>query len=401
MCERVNMNEENKEILSSASTNEEAFENLMEKAEEKRKIRKNKRKRKTVKAVIISAVCLLLALFIGVGTFALLEIGGKLNNGATVNISKGSTAYDIADELEGSGAVSNALLFKAYCKLKGYGSNFKFGMYNIEKGMSYDEIAALLSKQGNASIVRVTIPEGTGIYDYVKNVNGNNVTVPGMGSILEKAGVCTKQDFYDAVKNTKLEGYMLSESNVNEAYLPLEGYLFPDTYQFYAYESKECAALAVEKMIENMRNKFTPEMVTRANEINMSVNDVLTLASILQMEAGNAGDSMPKVAAVFYNRMNRGEKLGSSPTCYYGNAFANDDGRYDTYDIKGLPPGPLCAPGMVAINAVLYPEKNFSDYYYFVTDSSGKFYFHKTYTQQVNTINRLKRENKWIYEYLD
>jgi UPF0755 protein len=154
-------------------------------------------------------------------------------------------------------------------------------------------------------------------------------------------------------------------------------------------------------MIGNMRVEFTSQMVERAQEINMSVNEVLTLASILQMEAGNAGDAMPKVAAVFYNRMNRGEKLGSSPTCYYGNSFSNDDGRYDTYEILGLPPGPLCSSGINAINAVLYPENNFSKYYYFVTDSSGKFYFHKTYNEQVNTINRLKRENKWIYEYLD
>ncbi len=393
------MNEENKEIIENLpELNTDSFENMIEKAALKREERK---KKKTVKAVIISVLCVFLAVCIGVTAFAFLEIGGKLGGGATVNIQKGSSAYDIAEELEKSGVISNALLFRAFCKIKGYGADFQFGAYEIEKGSSYEEIAAILSKQGDSSIVRVTIPEGTGIYDYVKNVNGSNVTIPGMGSILEKAGVCTKEDFYDAVSKVNMEGYILSEADKVNTYVPLEGFLFPDTYQFYAYDSKECAKLAVEKMIENMRKKFTEDMVKRAKEINMSVNEVLTLASILQMEAGNAGDSMPKVAAVFYNRMNRGEKLGSSPTCYYGNAFPNDDGRYDTYKIRELPPGPLCSPGMTAINAVLYPEKNFSDYYYFVTDSSGKFYFHKTYNDQVNTINRLKRENKWIYEYLD
>lgn len=400
------MNDENKEIIENAPDNtaentEGEFDNLLEKAALKRAERKEKKKKKTVKAIIISAVCVILAICIGVGSFALLEIGGKLNEGAEVNIVKGSSAYDIANELEDSGVISSAFLFRAYCKLKGYGSDFKFGMYEIEKGSSYGDIAAALSKQGEAAIVRVTIPEGTGIYDYVKNVNGNDVTVPGIGSILQQAGVCTKEDFYEAVSKVELSGYMLSEANKEKAYVPLEGYLFPDTYQLYAYDSKECAALAVEKMIENMRTKFTTQMVERAQEINMTVNEVLTLASILQMEAGNAGEAMPKVAAVFYNRMNRGEKLGSSPTCYYGNAFPGDDGRYNTYDIQGLPPGPLCSPGITAINAVLYPEKDFSGYYYFVTDSSGKFYFHKTYNDQVNTINRLKRENKWIYEYLD
>lgn len=396
------MNEENKEIIETSSeTTEENFENLMEKAAAARAERQNKKKKKTVKVLLISSLCLVLALIIGFGSFGLLEIGGTFNKGVSVNIQKGSSTYDIANELESAGAIKSAILFRAYCKLKGYGSDFKFGMYEIQKGSGYSDIAKTLSKQGEASIVRVTIPEGTGIYDYVKNVNGNNVTIPGMGTILEKAGVCTKQDFFEAISKVEMSGYMLSDANKQEAYLPLEGYLFPDTYQFYAYDSKECASLAVDKMIENMRNKFTPEMVERAQEINMSVNDVLTLASILQLEAGNAGEAMPKVAAVFYNRLNRSEKLGSSPTCYYGNAFSNDDGRYDTYKILGLPPGPLCSPGIKAITAVLYPEENFSGYYYFVTDSSGKFYFHKTYNQQINTINRLKRENKWIYEYLD
>lgn len=396
------MNEENKEIIENSLENtEENFENLLEKATAARAERQKKKKKKTIKTVIIIAVCLVLAFVIGLGSFAFMDMGGTFNKGVSVNIKKGSSAHDIANELESSGAIKSAFLFKAYCKLKGYGSDFKFGMYKIQKGNSYDDIAKILSKQGEAAIVRVTVPEGTGIYDYVKNVNGSNVTVPGIGSILEKAGVCTKQDFFDAVAKVELSGYMLSEANKEKAYVPLEGYLFPDTYEFYAYDSKECAALAVEKMVENMRVKFTSQMVERAQEINMSVNEVLALASILQMEAGNAGDAMPKVAAVFYNRMNRGEKLGSSPTCYYGNAFSNDDGRYDTYDILGLPPGPLCSPGINAINAVLYPENNFSKYYYFVTDNSGKFYFHKTYNEQVNTINRLKRENKWIYEYLD
>ncbi|MBR2043584.1 MAG: endolytic transglycosylase MltG [Clostridia bacterium] len=397
------MNEENKDVLGSAETekNDELYENLADRAKERRAARKEKKRKKTIKTAIISVLCIFLAACIALGTFAFLEIGGKLNKTAAVNIDKGSSAYVIAEELESAGVINSALMFKAYCKARGLGSDFKFGRYEFNKGASYAEIAEALTQQGNASIVRVTIPEGTGIYDYVKNVNGNKVTVLGMGSILEKAGVCTKADFYEAVEKVQMNGYLLSEADSERAYVALEGYLFPDTYQFYAYDSKECAVLAVEKMIENMRKKFTSQMVERANEINMSVNEVLTLASILQMEAGNAGEYMPKVAAVFYNRMNRGEKLGSSPTCYYGNAFDSDDGRYDTYKIKGLPPGPLCSPGMVAINAVLYPEKDFSGYFYFITDSSGKFYFHKTYNAQVNTINRLKRENKWIYEYLD
>ena len=374
---------------------------MLSRAEEKRMLRKQNRRKKTIKAFVISALCIILSVVLVFGTLVITEINGNFRKSVTVNIQKGSSAYQIADVLYEQGAIKSALLFKAYCKIKGYGQNFKFGSYEIKENSSYEDIANTLSKQGQESIVRVTIPEGTGIYDYVKNVNGANVTIPGVASLLEKAGVCKKEDFYEAVKNKELKGYLLADINKDKAYVALEGYIFPDTYQFYAYDSKECAKLALDKMIENMRSKFTTEMVLRAQEINMSINEVLTLASILQMEAGNAGDAMPKVAQVFYNRINRGEKLGSSPTCYYGNAFSSDDGRYDTYKVLGLPPGPLCTVSVAAINAVLYPNKDFEGYYYFVTDSSGKFYFHKTYSQQVNTINRLKRENKWIYEYLD
>ncbi len=391
------MNEENKEIIETG----ENFDGMLSRAEEKRAQRQKNKKKKTIKITLISLVSVILVFALTVGLVVITEIGGMNRKTVTLNIEKGSSAYQIAQNLEDAGAIKSATLFRVYCKIKGYGQDFKFGSYTIAEKSSYQDIVEILSNQGEAAIVRVTIPEGTGIYDYVKNVNGNNVTIPGVATLLERAGVCKKEDFYDAVKTTELSGYLLADINKDRAYVALEGYIFPDTYQFYAFESKECARLAVDKMIENMRNKFTSQMVERAQEINMSVNEVLTLASIIQMEAGNAGDAMPKVAAVFYNRLNRGEKLGSSPTCYYGNAFSGDDGRYDTYDVLGLPPGPMCTVGSAAINAVLYPQEDFDGYFYFVTDSSGKFYFHKTYNQQVNTINRLKRENKWIYEYLD
>ena len=131
------------------------------------------------------------------------------------------------------------------------------------------------------------------------------------------------------------------------------------------------------------------------------MNQILTMASIIQMEAGNDTSALPKIAAVFYNRLNSKDfsTLGSSPTCYYGNSFKRDDKRYDTYTAKGLPPGPLCSPSIDAIIAALNPESN--EYYYFVTDAKGKFYFHKTMAEQNATINKLKQDKNWIYEYFD
>ena len=127
------------------------------------------------------------------------------------------------------------------------------------------------------------------------------------------------------------------------------------------------------------------------------------MASIIQMEAGKSTDEMANVAAVFYNRLKDGDtggKLGSSPTCYYGTFHKNDDDRYDTYKIKGFPPGPLCSPGIDAIKAALYPTEN-SPYLYFVTDKNGKFYYHKTFSEQQKTVNSLQQGNNWIYEYFE
>ena len=124
------------------------------------------------------------------------------------------------------------------------------------------------------------------------------------------------------------------------------------------------------------------------------------MASIIQMESGQNVEQMPNVAAVFYNRLDSDNftTLGSSPTCYYGGSFKKDDGRYDTYKVKDLPPGPLCSPGLAAINAALYPATDKEGYFYFVTDKNGNFYFHKTLAEQNATINRLQQGDNWVYE---
>ena len=155
-------------------------------------------------------------------------------------------------------------------------------------------------------------------------------------------------------------------------------------------------------MISESEKKIDAKMFARAKEMGYTMNEILTMASIIQMESGQNTSEMANVAAVFYNRLNSNEfpTLGSSPTCYYGGSFRSDDGRYDTYKIKGLPPGPLCSPSISAINAALYPA-NKDGYFYFVTDKNGKFYFHKTSAEQDKTINSLQKQGLWIYEYFD
>ncbi len=348
---------------------------------------------------IISIALALSIIFVGADYMG---IGFGRGAEVSIEIPQGSSTARIADILENSGAVKVPIAFRLYAKIKGCENQFKYGVYNFNTEAGYDSIANMLITEGaKAQSVKVTIPEGTGINDFVKNVNGEKVTVPGIATLLEKAGVCTKSDFLNALDEVELEGKLLSNSDPDRTYHALEGYLFPETYDFYNYDSKECALLAVKKMIAETEKRITDDMYKKASDMGYNMNQILTMASIIQMESGKDTASLPKVAGVFYNRLDDNDMgtLGSSPTCYYGESFKRDDGRYNTYNVKGLPPGPLCSPGIDAIKATLNPEP--SDYYYFVTDADGKFYFHKTLDEQNVTINKLKQDKKWIYEYFD
>ncbi len=390
----------------------------------KAKRRKKKSGASAVKSVawILSIIIVSVGLAVGIiyAGADFTGIGFGRGEDTIMDIPMGTPASVIAEKLEKSGAVKIPLLFRAYAKLMKYDNQFKYGLYNFNTEAGYKDICQMLINDGaKAETVEVTIPEGTGINDFTKNVNGEKVTVPGIATLLEKAGVCTRSEFLSALNEVSRDTKLLSCADEVKTYHTLEGYLFPETYSFYSYENgKECAKLAVEKMIKESEKRITDDMFDRAEELGYSMNEILTMASIVQMEAGievktdeaksRLETNMKGVAGVFYNRLDSaetGSTLGSSPTLFYGDSFKQDDGRYNTQAdnnfsaIKGLPPGPLCSPGIDAINAALYPKS--SDYYYFVTDSSGNFYFHKTSAEQSATIAKLKQGQQWIYEYFN
>ena len=369
---------------------------------------KPKRYKKKAKNGLKTTISIILIFVISIGLgFGIiyagadyLGVGFGRGEDVVIDVTPGSSATKIAEQLHECGAVKIPILFRVYAKLKGYENQFKYGLYEFDSESGYDSIANMLITEGaKAESITVTIPEGTGINDFVKNVNGEKVTVPGIATILEKNGICTRSDFLAALDEVDLASKLLSNADPDKTYHTLEGYLFPETYDFYSYDSKECAKLAVKRMIAETEKRITDDMYKKAEKLGYSMNEILTMASIIQMEAGLDTEALPKIAGVFYNRLKSDEfaTLGSSPTIFYGDSFKHDDDRYDTYKIKDLPPGPLCSPGIEAINAALNPEG--SDYYYFVTDSSGKFYFHKTLAEQNKTINKLKQDKNWIYEY--
>ena len=288
----------------------------------------------------------------------------------------------IAERLEECGAVKIPLLFRTYTKLKHYDGQFKYGVYTFNNEAGYEALSKMLIEEGaKAESVHVTIPEMSSVDDIAK--------------ILEENGVCTKSDFLNEVQSGEFDYDFVKAIPEEKVYYRLEGYLFPDSYDFYNFDSKECAHLAVDKMLKTLNEKLNDALRKKISDSGYTLHEIMTMASIVELEAGGSPDEMANVAAVFFNRLKSDEfsTLGSSPTRKY--PYGN--GRYNTYEAAGLPPGPLCSPSLNSIKASAEPTENF-DYYYFVTDASMKFYYNKTLAEHNSTIARLKAAKNWIYE---
>ena len=192
--------------------------------------------------------------------------------------------------------------------------------------------------------------------------------------------------------NGKFRSPLLDEASTNSSiYYKFEGYLLPDTYYFYKNDDPN---RVLQKFLDNLESKFPQKMRDDAKAKGYTTSQILTMASIIELESCGYYDEMSKIAAVFYNRLNQWpagqRKLQSDPTMNY----PYGDGAYNTYEVEGLPPGPLCNPTKAAIEAAVYPEENF-DYYFFVTDKNFKFYYNKTDAEHTRTIANLKRQKLW------
>jgi len=225
-------------------------------------------------------------------------------------------------------------------------------------------------------VVTITFPEG--------------YTIMQIAELLEQNNVCKKTEFLERC-NKPVEGIEIN--NPNDRVFLLEGYVFPDTYEFYRNST---ADEALQKFIDNFNVKFTDEMKKRAEELNYTVDEILTLASIIQKECDEEPAECANVSSVFHNRLNnsRDAYLGSDVTYFYLKNMADylggaDSEKFDallmnyyTYTNyrKGLPVGAICNPGIKAISAALYPAD--TDYLYFLTDKTCKnFYYAETFEE--------------------
>ncbi len=227
-----------------------------------------------------------------------------------------------------------------------------------------------------SNTVRVMFPEGT--------------SVSQMAQLLEENGVCSASDFMAQANNPlNLEGFSFSIPNPEERSFLLEGYLFPDTYEFYRNED---ASSVIKRFLKNTESRLTSEIRAECDKLGFTLDEILTLASIIQEEAGNPTE-MDKVSSVLHNRLQSKKypRLQCDVATFYLRDYVKpyvNEARYEeltelynTYKCDGLPAGPITNSGIDAVKAALFPRD--TDWYYFVTDSDGIYYYAKTWSEHL------------------
>lgn len=291
----------------------------------------------------------------------------------TVRIENGDTPTSIAEKLKDEKIVSSAFLFKTFYKLGVYNDTINPGEFTVSSNMPYKEIVERIKHTSN-EINTVTIPEGFTNAEIAERLFNNEI-------------ISDKKEFENALKEYS---FSFEGIKINGKDNSLNGYLFPDTYEFYHDSHPKDV---IKKMAENFISHCGEEYVQRAKDLNMDFEDVVILASIIQREA-KYEDDFYTVSSVFHNRLKIDMKLQSCATVQYilnerkavlSVSDTKIDSPYNTYKYSGLPPTAISSPGELALKAVLYPDD--TDYLYFFTDKNGNTHFSKTLSEHNSLMN--------------
>jgi|GEM_PF-193844 len=350
-----------------------------------------------VSTIVKAAVYIICVLLISVGlAVATIRAANdifafvKTEKEAEVTIPELATVSEIGDILAMNDLIEYPKLFDIYVgykyrKVKNLA--FKAGTYTLSSTMNYDEfVKTLMVKAAKRQIITLTFTEGMTVDEIIDKLVEN--------------GVGTKEGYIDAIQNYPYVYHFMDNIDFDtfskDRKYRLEGYLFPDTYQFYT-DSKEIAV--IDKFLKNFETKFEKENYDRLTELGMSLDDIVILASIIEREAKYHSE-FKIVSSVFHNRINSPyfTKLESDATIQYllpehKEVLTHEDTLidhpYNTYQIEGLPPGAICNPGLDAISAALYPES--TDYYYFVAATDKTTVFAKTLAEHQENINKIRQ----------
>ena len=322
--------------------------------------------KKHLKAVFVAAV---ISIAVITGIFGFSDIM-SVKNGGIVNITEGMTVSGVAEYMKENKIIRFPLALRVISRIKGYDTKIHTGQVEIKPGMSYSKILnELINAQPET--VKVVIPEGYEIGEIAQRLSP----------------LVSKEEFYEALE---MEYDYRFLKDLPDREMHLEGYLFPATY---AFPLDATAEEIVNTMLKAFDEAFLDEYYIRANELGMTVDQIVTLASIIERES-NSGEDRAKVAGVFYNRLKQNMRLQSCATVQYilkerkpvlSTADTKINSPYNTYVNSGLPIGPIASPGEECIKAALYPEDTTA--LYFVLGSDGKHIFSDTYDEHLSAKN--------------
>lgn len=327
------------------------------------------------KIIISTSLLLLFFLYMAIRLFSALPLGNKP---IEFEIKRGSTFRQAVDALADKGLARDRWVILLMGKITGIDHKIKAGYYTLWGSMSPYEIFTAIRK-GKVIEYELTVVPGDSLLEIAEKFSATGIT--------------------DAKSFIRL----CSDSSILDAYdvdaPSLEGYLFPDTYKFpKGLDAEEVISLMVNRLWE----KYDADMLWQTYEMGLTERELLTMASIIEKEAV-VDEERPIIAAVYYNRLKKKMPLQADPTATYGiksskeKIYKKDLLRktsYNTYVIKGLPPGPIASPGFKSIEAALNPEK--APYLYFVSNNDGTHKFSETLTShnQAVTVYRGKKKSR-------
>lgn len=333
----------------------------------------------------------------------------SLEKEANVTVTEATTIDDVTEALKEQGVIKYPWLFKLYCEVYGDGTDVKLipGDYSIPDNLNFSNILyRLTTVKVERTAVWVTVPEG--------------YTVDQIIDLLVSKGIGTKEKYVDAINNYPYKHefvQLLDEMGYSEDRVyRLEGYLFPDTYEFYTDTAEY---LVINRFLNNFNSRFwrfyDEEYKADVEAMGMTFDDIVTLASLVQMEAKHIIDYEP-ISYVFHNRLNHSNTypfLESDATIqYFLDARKEDltqedldtDNPYNTYLYPGLTPGAICCPGLDALEAAIYPARPVDangkeiNAYYFVSDVTGKTYYAQTNAGHNANKQKAEEVNKFYDE---
>lgn len=323
---------------------------------------------------ITALLLIILAAFLGIFAYLVYFIPSS-DKKVVTEIPKGSGLREIALRLQKEGVIRNDELFIFYVFIKDYEGRLKAGEYEFRPGYSLSQVVEKLVR-GDVIVRQFTVPEG--------------LTVGEIGTLLQEKGVMSRETFLRKAYDGEFAKELLGSS-----FASFEGYLFPDTYSYTKGITPEGL---IRTMVSRFQEVYKSLKSQARNKPNLNDHEIITLASIVEKETGDASER-PLISAVFHNRLKHGMRLDSDPTVIYGlgDSFNGNltrehlqaENSYNTYRIVGLPPGPIANPGKESIQATMNPAQ--VDYLYFVSKGDGTHVFSTNYRDHQRAVTKYQK----------